>query len=266
MNIQRFQELIWAYYREHGRRMPWRETTDPYAIVVSEIMLQQTQVSRVLTKYPEFLGRYPNFEALATAELAEVLSVWQGMGYNRRAMYLQRLAQAVAGTYGGQLPSDLKLLQSLPGIGPHTAGSIAAFAFNLPTTFIETNIRRTFIYHFFPDMDEVTDREIGPLVTAAVDQDNPREWYYALMDYGAALSKSVPNPNRQSKHYTIQSSFEGSQRQLRGQILRVLLGRELGFSALLEATTADPDRLRRVVGVLEQEGFVVCRDGKYYIK
>lgn len=250
MNITEFQKLVRDYYREHGREMLWRETTDPYAIVVSEVMLQQTQVARVLEKYPVFMAQFPNFGALAEAPTGEVIMAWQGLGYNRRALNLQRLAQVVLRDYGGQLPNEPAELVKLPGIGPHTAGSMAAFAYNYPSVFIETNIRRTFIHHFLKDGEAINDKQLWPLIESALDRDNPREWYWALMDYGAMLAKTVPNPNRRSRHYNVQSKFEGSDRQLRGQILRILTA---GASDLAEITD---ERRERVINQLVKEGFI----------
>lgn len=223
ITIVAFRELVWDYYRDHARAMPWRDQPSPYNVVISEVMLQQTQVSRVLQKYPLFVALFPNFASLAAARTVEVLAAWQGLGYNRRALNLQRLAQAVIEQHDGQLPADPTQLIKLPGIGPGTAGSIAAFAFNEPVTFIETNIRRVFLHHFFADHADVPDSDLLPLINKTLDREHPREWYYALMDYGTHLASSVPNPNRRSKHYTRQSRFEGSDRQIRGAIIRLLL-------------------------------------------
>ncbi len=223
MTIKKFQHIIWQHYEQFGRDLPWRRTHDPYRILVSEIMLQQTQVSRVLKKYPEFLRAFPNFSVLSRAPLLRVLKVWQGMGYNRRAIALKKIAQIVMHKYRGRLPRDPEALARMPGIGRHTAGSIAAFAFNVPAIFIETNIRRTFIHHFFPRGKSVADAEIETLAVKTLDLTRPREWYFALMDYGAHLAHTVPNANRKSAHYKTQSKFEGSNRQMRGVIIKMLI-------------------------------------------
>jgi A/G-specific adenine glycosylase len=188
--------------------------------VISEIMLQQTQTYRVEPKYQAFLAALPTIQDLAHADLRTVLTLWQGLGYNRRGKFLHMLAQEVMRKHEGVIPDTPELLVQLPGIGKATAGSICAFAFNKPTVFIETNIRTVFLYHFFAGQQGVDDRELFPLVAATVDQENPREWYYALMDYGVHLKKSLPNPSRSSKHHVIQSKFEGSDRQIRGAIPR----------------------------------------------
>lgn len=272
--IEEFQALIWDYYHEHRRDMPWRETADPYAITISEVMLQQTQVSRVFEKFPIFMAEFPNFKSLAQSSTAKVIKVWQGLGYNRRALNLQRLAISVERDHNGELPSDPTELIKLPGIGPHTAGSIAAFAFNYPSVFIETNIRRVFIHHFFgtekglafsakrPGLflgGAITDKQLFPLIEAALDRENPREWYWALMDYGAMLAKTVPNPNRRSKHYSVQTKFEGSQRQLRGLVLRTLSSGPSDLSGI-----ADPRR-DDVITELISEGFIRRSNGQYEI-
>ena len=185
--IAAFKEFIWDFYHQNKRDFAWRHVDNPYYVVVSEIMLQQTQTHRVITKYEEFIGAFATFESLAAASLRDVLTVWQGLGYYRRARFLHQLAQIVVNEYNGVLPQDPKILQTLPGIGPNTAGSICAFAFNKEVVFIETNIRTVFIDSFFRDKENVTDKELLPLITMTLDQENPREWYYALMDYGVFL-------------------------------------------------------------------------------
>ena len=257
--IDRFRDKVWAFYREKGRHdLPWRSTTDPYHILVSEIMLQQTQVSRCLVKYPEFICSFPDFSALADAPLADLLRVWQGMGYNRRAIALKKTAEIVMVRYGGDLPRLESELRDLPGIGKATAASIAAFAFNLPVVFIETNIRRVFIHCYFAESEGVPDREILPLVSATLDRRNPREWYYALMDFGSALGKEVWNPNRRSAHYHVQTRFEGSRRQVRGKILALLTASDsLTLEDIVRTTAGDPEMIRAVIRTLASEGFLV---------
>jgi A/G-specific adenine glycosylase len=262
--IEKFREMVLAFYREHKRPMAWRETTDPYHILVSEIMLQQTQVERVALKYPEFIARFPDFSSLAGASPADILPIWQGMGYNRRAIALQKCAVRVMEEFGGCLPCDVDALASFPGIGKATASSIAAFAFNLPVVFIETNIRRVFIHFFFRDGDTVNDDEILPLVECSLDRENPREWYWALMDLGTSLKKSVPNPNRRSAHYTKQSAFEGSDRKIRGEILRALVSqKQMTATEITYGHEEDTERVIRILQALESEGFI-RKSGKYY--
>jgi A/G-specific adenine glycosylase len=238
--IQAFRDEIWAFYGHSGRSFAWRKTKNPYRILVSEVMLQQTQTSRVAKKYPEFLRTFPTVKALADASLADVLAVWQGMGYNRRARYLREAAQKIIREHKGRVPKTEVGLSALPGIGHYTANAILAFAHNEPRIFIETNIRRVFIHYFFGDRREVNDKEILLLVEATLDTKNPREWYYALMDYGAQLPKLArKNSNIQSKHYAKQSKFKGSLRELRGKIVRSLGEKPQTLASLKKACDND---------------------------
>ena len=238
--------------------MPWRVSRNPYHILVSEIMLQQTQVGRVLAKYEGFTSRFPNFDSVSKAPLQEILGVWQGLGYNRRAIALQKICRLVVTEYGGVLPNSADTLQTFPGIGPATAGAICAFAFNEPAVFIETNIRRVFIHFFFPHKNGVKDKEILPLVERTLDARSPRRWYHALMDYGAMLKKAEHNPNRRSAHYTRQAPFQGSNREIRGLILKTLLENpDLTERELIRSVDRNPERVRRIITQLMQEGFLV---------
>ena len=255
--IRSFQKLIFRHYHEHQRPMPWRRTRDPYRILISEVMLQQTQVERVLSKYREFIRAFPDFSRLAKAELSEVLKVWQGMGYNRRGIALKRLAEIVMQEHKGKLPSDPEELIKLPGIGRYSAAAIHTFATNSSSLFIETNIRRVYIHFFFGDREGIRDEEIMPIVEKTMDRKNPREWYYALMDYGVKLKKEVLNPNRRSAHYAKQSRFEGSDRQVRGMILKAVL-QDPGMTrqALKKKLAAVPDKFDQIVDGLAAEGFL----------
>lgn len=221
--IKKFQKVIWDYFENNRRDFPWRNTTDPYNILVSELMLQQTQASRVVQKYEEFIKKFPDFVSLAEAYLHEVLQEWQGLGYNRRALYLKKAAEIVVKEFDGVLPDVPEELEQLPGIGRATASSIAAFAFNKPTVFIETNIRTVFIHFFFKHRQKISDKELLPYIKQTLDLKNPREWYFALIDYGVMLKKKFPRRNKKSAHYKKQSSFKGSNRELRGQMLKLLL-------------------------------------------
>lgn len=261
-----FQKLVWSYYQNHRRDLPWRRTLDPYLIVVSEFMLQQTQVGRVVPKFAAFIGRFPNLDALARSPRSEVVAAWQGLGYNRRAIALHETAKKIRDTYKGNVPRDPDLLEALPGIGWATARSIAAFAFNVPVIFIETNIRRVFIHHFFAAEATVSDREILPLIARTLPPSRAREWYWALMDYGTHLASTVPNPNRRSRHYTRQSSFEGSMRQLRGALLRHLAVRPLTAEQCVEATGRSAGEVATALEGLGREGFLECRRGRWRLK
>ena len=255
--IAEFKDKIFTYYCRHGRSFPWRETTDPYHILVSEFMLQQTQTGRVMGKYKEFISLFPDFTALAQTSLHSVLQAWQGLGYNRRALALKESARKIVDKHGGVPPKNIEGLVGLPGIGRSTAGALLAFAHNLPVAFIETNIRRVYIHFFFPERERVGDREILPLVEQTMDRDNPRDWYYALMDYGAMLKTNLPNPNRKSAHYTRQAPFEGSNRQTRGMILKLLLSSgSLHENELIGKLNGDPSRVRTILREMVREGFI----------
>ena len=268
MTRRRFQMTVWDYYRAHGRHdLPWRQpeadgSFNPYHILVSEIMLQQTQVGRVLPKYQEFLTRFPTVISLAAAPLGEVLRSWSGLGYNRRAKFLRLAAVAIVERHDGIMPRDLPELRKLPGVGPGTAGALLAYVFNQPVVFVETNIRTVFFHHFFVDQaDGITDREILALMAETLDLEHPREWYWALMDYGSHLKQSVGNLNVRGHGYTRQSQFKGSRRQLRGQVLRLLGDERRSLAELRQA--ADDERLKAVLDDLLTEGLVVRR-GRYY--
>jgi A/G-specific adenine glycosylase len=263
---QQFQAFIRFYFQTYGRHsLPWRKTFDPYHILVSEIMLQQTQVDRVIPKFNNFIEKFPSFEKIAKASPAQIITAWQGLGYNRRGLNLQRAAQMVMSNYKGQLPSTHEELLTLPGIGPYTASAIQAFAFNLPSIVIETNIRAVYIYHFFPDHYQVEDQDLFPWIEQTLDVTGPRQWYSALMDYGSYLKSILPNPTRQSRHYVKQSTFSGSFRQLRGQILKFLTQQSLSEKELLELIPQDKDRLSKALANLISEGFIEIREGKYQL-
>ncbi|MDR1785383.1 MAG: A/G-specific adenine glycosylase [Spirochaetaceae bacterium] len=263
--IAEFRRTILGWYEEHGRAFPWRDTTDPWAILVSEVMLQQTQTSRVVPKYRAWLERFPVPEALASSPLQEALRHWSGLGYNRRARNLWETAKIIAGK---GFPRTAGALRELPGIGPYTASAVATFAFNSPEVFIETNIRSLFIFFFFPPdtHSAVPDRAILPLVEETLDRENPRIWYYALMDYGAELKRKTPNPSRASAGYARQGRFKGSMREARGAILRALsLGGRAGLGAIGVREEIDYARLAKAADLLVAEGFIKEEGGEFFI-
>ncbi len=264
--IAEFQKIIWDFYKRFGREFPWRNIDNPYRIAISEVMLQQTQTFRVIEKYEQFIEESPCFERLATASLRDVLSVWQGLGYNRRGKFLHEMAQIIMENHDGKWPDTPEELITLPVIGPATAASIATFAFNKPTVFIETNVRAVFIHFFFKNQQRVHDQEIMPLVAQSVDQENPREWYYALMDYGVMLKRTMPNPSRKSKHHTRQSTFEGSNRQIRGQIIRKLTEIQcVSIEAIVSNLKFDKSRVEGVIEDLLRENIIQKKNNELFI-
>ena len=254
--IAGFRETVWEYYRANGRTMGWRESPTPYRVLVSELMLQQTQVSRVIPKFEAFIYTCPNFVSLAEKTLGEVLALWSGLGYNRRAKFLHQTAQLVVSDYGGHLPDTLSELVKLPGIGKNTAGAIMAYAYDQPVIFVETNIRTVYFHHFYPESHGlVSDKELETLIEQTLDRDNPREWYWALMDYGTHLKKTAGARLKSSKHYTKQSPLKGSLREMRGEILKALVVSTTTESKLRSQVGVD-DRFEVALDALLAEGFI----------
>jgi A/G-specific adenine glycosylase len=267
LDIQLFQETVWSFYRDQGRhdlqwRLPQQDGRfDPYKIMVSEIMLQQTQVSRVTTKYEEFVALFPTVQDLAAAKQGDVLRAWSGLGYNRRAKYLHQAAQVIVDQYAGNFPQTVAELIQLPGVGKNTAGAVLAYAFNLPAVFVETNIRTVVIHNFFAEASNVSDADIAAVVEASVDSEHPREWYWALMDYGSYLKQTVGNLNKLSKTYAKQTTFKGSKRQIRGQVLKLLASKPHEYQAVEKHVT--DERLPIVLQELLAEGLIREEAGGY---
>jgi A/G-specific adenine glycosylase len=271
--IAEFQKIVWQYYDQHGRHdLPWRLPEsgggfDPYKIMVSEVMLQQTQVNRVITKYAQFLELFPTVSDLAKANLGDVLVAWQGLGYNRRAKFLWQAAQMVCNELDGEFPKDQRELTKLPGVGVNTAGAILAYTYNQPVSFIETNIRTVYIHHFFADLESgavVHDKQVSDLVKATLpkrtdeNESHIRFWYWALMDYGTFIKQTAGNKSRASKSYAKQSPFAGSKRAVRGAVIRHLTqSRQSGIVGIeiLSKEISDP-RLPDVLQELVGEGMV----------
>ncbi|MFX1344377.1 MAG: A/G-specific adenine glycosylase [Promethearchaeota archaeon] len=256
--IEQFRSIICSYFKQQGRNFPFRKNITPYNVLVSEIMLQQTQTGRVAEKFLNFIEKFPNFSILSKASLEDVLKVWQGLGYNRRAIALKKIAEIVVDDYNGELPNTVESLKKFPQIGHNTASSIVAFAYNKPTIFIETNIRRVYIYFFFPSKNNIKDKEIIPILEKTIDIKNPREWYYALMDYGVMLKKTFPDLNKRSSHYRKQTSFKGSNRQIRGELLRMIIKKKSLTITDIEKELKDAS-VKRIISVLSQlqkEGFL----------
>ena len=272
-----FAQRVWQQGAQLYRDLPWRDTRDPYAILVSEVMLQQTQVSRVLGRWEQWLEAFPTPQALAAAPVAPVLQLWQGMGYNRRALNLKRSAEEVVARFGGQVPQGHEELLSLPGVGPATAAGVRAFAFCQPGVYLETNVRTVFLHELYQGRDKVPDTELEPLVAATCPEAGPRvrSWYYSLLDYGAHLKRTRPNPSRRSAQHTRQSAFEGSHRQKRAYLLRRVLeapastGQLAADISQAERTAGRPELTEgHTVAIMEElacEGFVeLAEDGLWH--
>ncbi len=294
--IQQFQKWVYSFFEKYGKQYPWRLSSDPYQILVSEFMLQQTQTERVIPKFIDFIERFPTVLHLAAAKQNEVLQLWQGLGYNRRALFLHQTAYFIQKKHHGQIPKKQDLLTALPGIGSYTAAAIQAFAFNIPSVVIETNIRTVYIYHFFTQNDihmqksnslkrKIPDEDLLPLIEQTLDIHNPRKWYNSLMDYGAHIKKKHTNPSKRSKQHTVQTPFIGSNRQIRGAIIRQLTQFDtLTYTQLLQAVFQDINRSSRLKGVgtnithsnlerieknlnlLIKEGFIVKKENTIQLK
>ncbi len=260
-----FIKTVKDFYMASGRHgLPWRQTADPYKIAVSEVMLQQTQVGRIIEKYTEFLKAFPTLQALAQAPLQQVLLLWSGLGYNRRARFLQQMAIAIVAEHKGIFPKDFNTLLALPGIGNYTAGAIAAFAYNQPHVIIETNIRTVYLHHFFNDSaEQVSDKKVLGLIQETLDADNPREWYWALMDYGSHLKAQGIKIHRTSKQYKKQSAFKGSLREVRGGILKIITKEKATAAQLQKALSFERERIAEALTTLINEKFIQ-KKGMYY--
>ncbi len=260
-------QLLRQFYSEHRRELPWRElepdgSLSAYKVLVSELMLQQTQVIRVIPKYHQFLQAFPTINDLAAGNFSDVIKLWAGLGYNRRARYLWDSAREVSLKFDGAIPVTISDLSKLPGIGPNTAGAILAYAHNKPVTFIETNIRSVILHHFFTDQVAVSDAAVSEMLQRIVPWEKPqpdsswqpRDFYWALMDYGSALKLQHSNPSRRSQGYKKQSGFEGSRRQLRGSIIRLLKDGPQHISAV--KGQLNDERLDEVIGQLQTERLI----------
>lgn len=257
MTVPELQKIVWQHYRKHGRHtLPWRQTTDAYHILVSEVMLQQTQVDRVIPKYRAFIKKFPTVRKLAVASQADVLKLWSGLGYNRRALYLWSAAKAVVADFDGKVPVRAEELEQLSGVGPYTARAVAVYAYNQPEVFIETNVRTVFIHYFFPNRKKVADKDLLPFIQKALPPRRSREWYSALMDYGSWLKKEKGNFSRKSTQYAKQSKFAGSHRQLRGAIVRLLVEEKIVSREVMAERFSKDSRFAAVLLGLVTEGFV----------
>lgn len=253
MTHQDFLELLTEKGIELYRDMPWREDTRPYYVLVSELMLQQTQVGRVVPKFNDFIKKFPDEIALAHASLADVLKAWQGLGYNRRAKYLHEAARKIV--EAGKFPDIEKDLMALPGIGKNTAGAILAYSYNYPSVFVETNIRTVYIHHFFNNEFTLDDKKIVAKLIETLDHENPRIFYQSLMDYGSWLKSQGIRNNASSKHYKKQAPLKGSVREVRGQLIRLLADGDKTISEI-ELLYKNDARLASALSGLEKDGLI----------
>jgi A/G-specific adenine glycosylase len=249
---------ILGWYAANGRDLPWRHTTDPYAILVSEVMLQQTQVSRVLPKYHAFLARFPSLEALAGAPLADVLTLWQGLGYNSRAVRLQRCAQAAVvanGSTAVRLPDTVERLRHLPGVGQYTARAVLIFARNAELAAVDANVRRVLTHELGLPQD-LRPSELQAVADAALPPGRSRDWHNALMDYGAAVLTSRVTG---IAPLTTQTRFQGSRRMHRARMVRLLLQGDRTLAELAGLLDVSPDEVASIAGELERDGLAARR-------
>jgi A/G-specific adenine glycosylase len=285
------QKRILPWYREHGRHdLPWRASRDPYRVLVSELMLQQTQVPRVIPKYNAFIAEFPTVRRLAVADRAAVLRHWQGLGYNNRAVRLHALARVVSERLDGVLPQEYDALRALPGIGPYTAGAIMSFAYDKPAPCVDVNIRRVLSRIAWRKSERPSQTAIDALALRAVTQaPSPHDWHSALMDFGSAVctarspkcascqvrplcaSKGMRPDEVASREHARQPSFLGSIRWWRGQILKRVLEEPRGRAALLRSirnrpSPAERARFAQALGALEQEGLLRKRQGRYSVE
>jgi A/G-specific adenine glycosylase len=264
--VDAFIDTVLARGKEQYRRFAWRGAVGPYAILVSEIMLQQTQTARVERYFDEWMRRFPTVADLADAPIAEVLAAWAGLGYNRRALALKRAAEQVCAEFDGVLPVTEAELLSLPGVGPATAAALLAFAYNKPAVYLETNVRSVLLHEFFPETDGVADTKLRSLLTEINERIrargiDARDWNYALLDYGAYLKKTGPNPSRRSKHHSRQSPYEGSRRQKRARLLEAVLETPgQTTETLARSLGCDSTLTESILSDLAAEGFL-RRDG-----
>jgi len=264
---QEFQTFVLDWYEKCGRHdLPWRQTHDPYCVLVSELMLQQTQVVRVIPKYEAFIKKYPTAKKLSAASLGDVLRMWQGLGYNRRAKFLLQCAQEITESHKGIFPESYDELLKLPGIGPYTAAAICAFAYNQPVELVETNVRQVYIHHFFKRAEEVADVQILEKVRHTLPANQSRQWYAALMDYGTQLKSLHGNNTRKVKGYTKQSKFKGSNREVRAAIVRALAKLSLTKAELVkELKHFDQVKIQPQLESLIQDKMVLFQNDRYHL-
>ncbi|MHA2252598.1 MAG: Fe-S cluster assembly protein HesB [Candidatus Kariarchaeaceae archaeon] len=258
--ISQFHEMLFSWWADNKRQFPWRDTTDPYKIMVSEFMLQQTQAIRVIPKFLLFTEKYPDLQTLSEADKKELLTIWSGLGYNRRAIWLQQAA--------GELlkfepfPQDPVVLRKLRGVGSYTSRAIPIFAFNADLVTVDTNIRRILIYEGFAQ-EESSERELYEIAENLLPMGKSRDYHSALMDYGA-LSKTskVTKISSINKH----APFKGSTRDFRGKIIKCLTKRKgLSRRDLQEKCSIPGNEIIKILQGLIDDELIQYKSGRYYI-
>lgn len=260
--IRLFQKKVLSFYTQHGRDLPWRKTTDPYKILLSEVMLQQTQVSRVIEYYTQWTSRWPTIESLAEASQKDVLRAWMGLGYNRRAIHLHQAARAISKTFDGDVLKAMNSYDEVPGIGPYTSRAVQIFSSNADIVTVDTNIRRILIHEFLLS-ENLSPKVLWLLAERCLPSGRSREWHNALMDYGALLMTSRKTGIRP---LAIQSRFKGSDRQIRGIVIRSLLQHPSPLSELEKITNVNTIRLKKILNKMIQESLISAYDNQYTIK
>lgn len=261
---QKFRQVrrkILSYYKRYGRDLPWRRTTSPYHILVSEFMLQQTQVSRVVDYYQKFIKQLPDVKSLAEVKTPMLLKLWSGLGYNSRALRLRAAAQVILEKHDGIIPDDQKSLKELPGIGEYTSAAILAFAYNKPVPVIDINIRRVLL-HELALPNSTSNEELTIIAKRLIPRGKSAEWHNALMDYGAALP---PKVKKLYPPLTRQSSFKGSKREARGYILRILLKEKAINKHELMKMISHKEK-EAILNQLKAENFISERNGTIRLK
>ncbi len=259
--IQRFQQKIFLFYHKNKRLLPWRNTTDPYKILLSELMLQQTQVSRVISYYEQWITRWPTLGALASASRVEVLKAWMGLGYNTRAVHLHQAVQKIIAEFDGDVIAAMKQYKEIPGVGRYTAQAVRIFSTNADLVTVDTNIRRIFIVEFHLSEDLST-QKLWTIAEQCLPRGRSREWHNALMDYGALLQTARKTGIRP---VSLQSSFEGSDRQLRASVLRLLLSGPFSFKTIHQKLGGEQKRLRKLLDKMVDEKLLVQQNKKYQV-
>lgn len=261
MDVAKFRRKILSFYRKSGRDLPWRRTTNPYFILLSEVMLQQTQVDRVKEYYARWTRKWPTVSHLARADRKDVLREWMGLGYNNRAVNVHKAAQKMAKFYKGDVLKAVKNYEHVPGIGPYTSRAVRIFAANEDIATVDTNIRRI-LMHEFNLPSTVSDKKLWELAAQCLPKGRSRDWHNALMDYGSIVLTSRKTG---IKPKTRQSTFEGSDRQIRAQVLRHVLRYGQTFAELQKVTGADRARLERIVGKMVAGGLIELKNRRYVL-